>query len=135
MGFLRKQGWGLQQGAKPVADEMPLRAPLYGTERMERHGRHLAGHHEVSMRPHADLLLERLSDNQRVLDRACATLTEAAQANRRLTPAGDWLLDNIYLIQEQIALARRHLPRGYSRELPRLINGVSAGLPRVYDIA
>jgi cellobiose phosphorylase len=31
-------------------------------------------------------------------------------------------------------MARRHLPRGYSRELPRLVNGSSAGLPRVYDI-
>jgi hypothetical protein len=27
------------------------------------------------------------------------------------------------------------LPKGYSRELPRLLNGPSAGLPRVYDIA
>jgi putative hydrolase of the HAD superfamily len=25
--------------------------------------------------------------------------------------------------------------KGYSRELPRLLNGPSAGLPRVYDIA
>src|SRR5208282_5370795 len=53
---------------------------------------------------------------------------------RRITPAGEWLLDNFYLIEEQIQLARRHLPRGYSRELPRLLNGPSAGLPRVYDI-
>ena len=62
-------------------------------------------------------------------------LTLAAQANRRLTPAGEWLLDNIYLIEEQIAIARRHLPRNYSRELPRLLQGSSAGLPRVYDLA
>ena len=27
------------------------------------------------------------------------------------------------------------MPKGYSRELPRLLNGPSAGLPRVYDIA
>ena len=27
------------------------------------------------------------------------------------------------------------LPKGYSRGLPRLMNGESAGLPRVYDIA
>jgi cyclic beta-1,2-glucan synthetase len=45
------------------------------------------------------------------------------------------LLDNFYLIEEQIRTAKRHLPQGYSRELPRLLNGPSAGLPRVYDIA
>ena len=31
-------------------------------------------------------------------------------------------------------MARRHLPRNYSDELPRLLSGHSAGLPRVYDI-
>ena len=55
--------------------------------------------------------------------------------HQRITPAGEWLLDNFYLIEEQIATAKRHLPRGYSRELPRLASGPSAGLPRVYDIA
>jgi len=56
-------------------------------------------------------------------------------ANRQITPAGEWLLDNFYLIEEQIRTAKRHLPKGYSRELPRLAHGPSAGLPRVYDIA
>ncbi|MBI3867247.1 MAG: cyclic beta 1-2 glucan synthetase [Verrucomicrobia bacterium] len=32
-------------------------------------------------------------------------------------------------------MARRHLPRGFSRELPHLTAGSSAHLPRVYDLA
>ena len=56
-------------------------------------------------------------------------------ANQRISPAGEWLLDNFHLIEEQIGTAKRHLPRGYSRELPRLALGPSTGLPRVYDIA
>ena len=60
--------------------------------------------------------------------------TLAVDPTRRITPAAEWLLDNFYLIEEQIQLARRHLPHGYSRELPRLLNGPSVGLPRVYDI-
>jgi hypothetical protein len=62
-------------------------------------------------------------------------LTAAVTDNRRITPAGEWLLDNFYLIEEQINTAKRHLPKGYSRELPRLAHGPSAGRPRVYDIA
>jgi len=57
------------------------------------------------------------------------------KADRRVTPAGEWLLDNFYLIEEQIRTARRHFPKGYSRQLPFLASGPSAGLPRVYDIA
>ena len=55
--------------------------------------------------------------------------------NNRVSPAGEWLLDNFYLIDEQIRTTKRHLPKGYSRELPRLSNSPSIGLPRVYDIA
>jgi cyclic beta-1,2-glucan synthetase len=82
-----------------------------------------------------DRLLTRLAENEGVLIGACNLLKEAAAANRRIAPAGEWLLDNFYLIEEQIRMARRHLPKGYSRELPRLLNGPLAGFPRVYDIA
>src|SRR5205814_8948521 len=34
-----------------------------------------------------------------------------------------------------VRAAGRHVPRGYSRELPRLLSGSSAGYPRVYAIA
>ena len=112
-----------------------MRAQLLSAEHMERHGRLLARAHRLSTRPHADRLLGRLGDNQQVIDSACRLFTEAAQDDRRLTPACEWLLDNAYLIDEQVATARRHLPKGYSRELPRLAQGASAGLPRVYDLA
>ncbi|MFP7723513.1 GH36-type glycosyl hydrolase domain-containing protein [Lysobacter sp. A3-1-A15] len=118
-----------------LESEPPLRAPLFSAEQMGLHGKALASAHRVHDKPAPDLLLERLRDNQLVLDRACGMLTEAALAHRALTPAGEWLLDNIYLIEEQVSIARRHLPKGYSRELPRLVDGNSEGLPRVYDIA
>src|SRR5208283_3995838 len=79
--------------------------------------------------------LARLTENEGVLAETCTLLTSAVKANRRIAPAGEWLLDNFYLIEEQIRTAKRHLPKGYSRELPRLLTGPSAGLPRVYDLA
>src|SRR6185503_10692718 len=70
-----------------------------------------------------------------VLRDAYEVVTQAVKRGRRITPAGEWFLDNYHLIEEQIRTARRHLPRGYSRELPRLAAGPSAGHPRVYAIA
>ena len=55
-----------------------------------------------------------------MLIETCNQLTAAVVANQRITPAGEWLLDNFYLVEEQIRTARRHLPKGYSRELPSL---------------
>ncbi|WP_426701354.1 GH36-type glycosyl hydrolase domain-containing protein [Rhodanobacter sp. Col0626] len=115
--------------------EPALRSELFSAEQMEQHGRALAGQHRLSDRSSADLLLTRLADNEAVLTHTGERLTNATRHKRRITPAGEWLLDNFYLIEEQIRIARRHLPKGYSRELPRLEGGPSAGLPRVYDIA
>jgi cellobiose phosphorylase len=112
-----------------------LRAELFNAEQMAAHGIALASQHRLSpLSPH-DALLGRLGDNQRLLDRSCAALAQSQLHNRRVTPAAEWLLDNYFLVEDHIRTARSHLPKGYSRELPRLLNGPSAGLPRVYDIA
>src|SRR5438552_4502620 len=102
---------------------------------MEEHGKALADSHKLRTEPAANPLLMRLAQNEQVLIRVHSLLAEAVTDSRRIAPAGEWLLDNFYLIEEQIHMAKRHLPKGYSRELPRLMNGPSAGLPRVYDIA
>jgi cyclic beta-1,2-glucan synthetase len=117
------------------AEEQPLRAELFGSDQMQQHGRNLAKSHALHLDRLPDRLLTRLAENERVLVEVCRLLTEVITASRQIAPAGEWLLDNFYLIEEQIRTAKRHLPQGYSRELPRLLNGPSAGLPRVYDIA
>ena len=127
------RGNGLAQKYADV--EPPLRAELFSADQMEQHGKTLADSHTLRPGRTPDRLLTRLAENEGILIGVHNLLTEAVKANRRITPAGEWLLDNFYLIEEQIRTARRHLPKGYSRELPRLINGPSAALPRVYDIA
>ena len=136
MAATRRADSATQEEARyPAGIESPLRAELFSAEQMERHGAVLATSHQLTPNRHSELLLRRLADNQRVLEEARERLAAAAAANRGITPAGEWMLDNFYVIDEQIRTARRHLPKGYSRELPRVAEGTSAGLPRVYDIA
>jgi cyclic beta-1,2-glucan synthetase len=132
---LRTNLRGKDLAQKCAVYEPPLRAELFSSDQMEQHGKTLAGLHKLGQGYAPDQLLTRLADNEDVLTKTRTLLMEAITTDRRITPAGDWLLDNFYLIEEQIRTARRHLPKGYSRELPRLQNGLSAGLPRVYDIA
>ncbi|MDH4560219.1 glucoamylase family protein [Pseudomonas sp. BN411] len=115
--------------------EPDLRSDLFSAEQMEQHGPLLAGLHRLSPHRTPDGLLQRLADNEATLASSCRILTAASLSSRRITPAGEWLLDNHYLIEEQIRTARKHLPKGYCRELPHLASGGSEGLPRVYDIA
>jgi cellobiose phosphorylase len=133
---VRLEGWRAQDvGPHDTDDHSPLRAELLSAGQMELHGRRLAGGHVLGRHGLQDRLLRRLDDNERVLIGACGLLTQAVRAKLPIAPAGEWLLDNLYLIEEQIRMARLHLPKGYSRELPRLAEGPSRGLPRVYDLA
>ena len=115
--------------------EPPLRSELFSRAQMEQHGKTLAGLHRLSTGRVPGRLLTRLAENEGVLIGVRNLIEDAVKANRRISPAGEWLLDNFYLIEEQIRMTKRHFPKGYSRELPRLLDGPSAGLPRVYDIA
>src|SRR6185436_10968010 len=131
---LRLENWRAGHARLPYdAHEPPLRAELFSVEQLARHANALAASHQVITRQGANRLLARLGQNENVL-REFNSATLAVGQSRRVTPAAEWLLDNFYLIEEQIQMAKRHLPRGYSRELPRLVNSPSAGLPRVYDL-
>ncbi|MEO8150975.1 MAG: glucoamylase family protein [Bacteroidia bacterium] len=115
----------------------PLRAELLTIEQMGFLAKDLAVKHEIDKKKTPELLLKRLADNEEVLQRVTDLLQEAVKAKSPVAPAGEWLLDNFYLIEEHILVAKRHLPKGYSKGLPKLSqrNGASAGFPRVYDIA
>jgi cellobiose phosphorylase len=118
---------------RTISNEAPLRAEVFSVEQLVQHAKALAENHPAVTQRGSNRLLARLGENEQIL-RAYNRATQAVDQTRRVTHAAEWLLDNFYLIEEQIQMARRHLPRGYSRELPRLVSGPSAGLPRVYDL-
>ena len=116
LALFRRGGWM----ADYAIEEPPLRSELFSADQMEQHGKALAASHALGARRTRDLLLTRLAENEGMLLKACDLLTAAIKDHRPGTPAGEWLLDNFHLIEEQIRTARRHLPKDYSRELPRL---------------
>ncbi len=115
------------------ASEPPLRAELFSVDQLTRHAKALADSHRIVTGGGSSRLLTRLGRNEEIL-RTFNRMTLAVNLDQRITPAAEWLFDNFGLIEEQVQLARRHLPRGYSRELPCLGDGHSSRLPRVYDI-
>jgi cyclic beta-1,2-glucan synthetase len=133
------RSWAANLVGTPTTEEEPLRAELFSGDQMALHGKRLAMQHVLGPTGAPDQLLKRLASNEWILVDLGKQLAAGAEAARRFTPAAEWLLDNFYLIEEEIRTARRHLPRGYSRELPRLAHGTAGGsgsaLPRVYDLA
>jgi cyclic beta-1,2-glucan synthetase len=123
--------------ARAVAapEESPFRSELFSVEQLQVHAQVLAGWHKLAAAPGRDRLLSRLAENEEVLLDAYEQVSAAVLKGHPISPAGEWLIDNFYLIEEQIRTARRHLPKTYSRQLPQLSNGPAAGMPRVYHLA
>ncbi|HET9775927.1 MAG TPA: hypothetical protein VFP77_05125, partial [Gemmatimonadaceae bacterium] len=116
----------------------PIRGEVLGLERLGERARAVArGHHLLpAQKQHgAGPLLLRLEDTRSVLDRVYHQLNNGAERGLDISPAGDWLLDNFYIVQEHIREIRTSLPKGYYEELPKLATGALAGFPRAYEVA
>ncbi len=115
--------------------EKPLRADLFSFEQMNEYGKNLAKTHHISERQNKESLLSRLSDNEKTLNEVRKILMEAIRNDITISPAGEWLIDNFYLIEEHIRTITKHLPKRYKKGLPQLLDNKSLGLIRVHSIA
>ena len=123
-----------------AAEELvgPIRGEVLGVERLGERARAVArGHHLLPAQKQRGVgpLLQRLDDTKVILDRVYQELNGGAERGLDISPAGDWLLDNFYIVQEHIREIRTSLPKGYYQELPKLATGSLAGYPRVYEVA
>jgi len=121
--------------ASNSADDQPVRAEIFSVERLEQYAQALAaGHKTVTKRGRAQLL-PRLEDNGRKLVAAYRTLVEAIRNGRAISPAGEWLVDNFHIVEEQLREIREDLPKSYYHELPKLARGEFKDYPRIYAVA
>ena len=101
-------GWAADLYRSDATDS-PLLGAVFTIEQLELHARALADAHMLGLRRVDDRLLGRLGDSERVIGRCHLLLSTAHAAGRRMAPAAEWLLDNRWVIEEAISLAREHV--------------------------
>ncbi|WP_126540202.1 GH36-type glycosyl hydrolase domain-containing protein [Oharaeibacter diazotrophicus] len=120
----------------PFSDTAPIRAELFGLERLEQHAETLAAAQTVTTRPRrVPPLRVRLVDDAAVLLAAYRANAVETENRRAIVPAAEWLLDNYHLVEAQIREIREDLSPGFYRQLPKLGSGPFAGYPRVFGLA
>ncbi len=75
-----------------------------------------------------------LEDSRKILVNAYRVLSGLAKQNKDLSTAAEWLIDNFYIIQEQIVQVNEDFPREFQRNIPALSSGEHEGLPRVFEL-
>src|ERR1700724_1433987 len=114
----------------------PIRAELFSVERLEQHAESLAAAQTITTdsdggRP----LIPRVAENGRVLLEYYRATAKAVQQELTITPAAEWLVDNFYIVEEQLREIRDDLPVGFYKKLPKLASGHLEGYPRVFGVA
>ncbi len=116
--------------------EGPIRGELFSAERLEQHAENLAAA-QVTLEEIGEgrPLLPRVLENGRILLEYYRATASAIQQGSTITPASEWLVDNFYIVEEQLREIRDDLPRGFYRRLPKLASGHLEGYPRVFGVA
>ncbi|MEY4871856.1 MAG: hypothetical protein RLZZ563_1186, partial [Pseudomonadota bacterium] len=119
------------------ADPAPIRADLFGIERLEHHAVSLAIAQTAPAvrQSRVPNLLDRVKDNGKVLLAVYRAGAQSLESGVAITPAAEWLLDNFHIVEQQLRQIEDDLPPGYYRHLPKLADGPLAGYPRVLGMA
>ena len=117
--------------------EQPIRAEVFGIERLEQHAESLATAQTTAPeRAKGRRLLPRVRENGKVLLAGYRNIVEAVRQKSEITQAEEWLLDNFHVVDGQIREIRDHLPGSFYRLLPKIAEGHHlGGYPRVYGLA
>ena len=117
-------------------EELDIHDAILSNEELEKHAADLAKMHVIGKRNKLYHSLEaRMNKNFKYIISVYKHLNENSGEIRRATPSSEWLLDNFYIIEEQVKEIRQSISKRYFYQLPRLKNGSLKGYPRVYAIA
>ena len=75
-----------------------------------------------------------LEESKKVLDESYRVLSRLAKSDQEISPAAEWLIDNFYIIQENIVQVGVDFPVEYQKKIPLFKSGDYKGLPKVYEL-
>jgi len=131
--ILKHESHMLAESVAIPADEFNTTNPgLFSLEHLREHARDLAGRLTVVRQPRASAdVFARVRSSAHEIQQTHQLLTAAGKSGDAVSRDAEWLLDNYYVVEEQLHEIDDDLPPHYFAELPKLENGE----PRVYQIA
>ena len=122
--------------AGSLINESPFRSYILTRDELSRQARVLAEKHQETgfVFGKGEDLHSRFERNTNAIEMAYYEFAESARKEESLAPGAEWLLDNYHVIEQQVRIVRKHLPKVYYRSLPKLKTGSYQNHPRIYEL-
>lgn len=116
--------------------EAPSQDALLSPEELKKHAEEIARGHTFSKNTGlSDCLVSRMEKNFQLITNVYRMLNEDVRKKVPVPPAAEWLLDNFYIVEEQVQEIKQILIREKCLRLNILNSGFLKGFPRIYAIA
>ena len=119
-----------------VIAKMDLKNGILGPEDTIKHAVELAKSHTVGKnKKFPKGLVTQLDKNYSHIFDVYIALNQELEASSTVSSAAEWLLDNIYIIEDQVKEIKQILSKKYYFRLPVLKSGKFKGYPRIFVLA
>ena len=102
-------------------------------EQLQNYMEKIAVDYEVSISSSPETYpIGRLEDNYEFIEKTYNILNEHIKKGITIYPAGEWILDNFYIIEETVKNIKNELNEKKYKNFPSIANGFYKGFARIY---
>ena len=115
---------------------LKINGTLLDKNQLENHLQKIASNHNLSNKSKKDTYpIPHLIENYETIQTVYQLLNEHLKLGIGIHPAGEWLLDNFYIIEETVKQIQKELPLKKYTNFVGISNGTYQGFARIYVLA
>lgn len=115
---------------------LKINGTLLDKRQLENHLQKIASNHNISHKSQKETYpVPQMLENYKIIEQVYNLLNEHLKLGISIHPAGEWLLDNLYIIEETVKQIQKELTLKKYTNLVGVANGPYKGFARIYVLA
>lgn len=115
---------------------LKINGTLLGKSQLENHLQKIASNHNLAKQSQKDTYpVPHMLENFKTIEQVYNLLNEHLKLGISIHPAGEWLLDNLYIIEETVKQIEKELTLKKYTNFVGVANGTYKGFARIYVLA
>ena len=116
--------------------KLKITGTMLEKSQLEKHLEKIASSHNTTSKSQKDTYpVPQLIENFKTIEEVYNILNEHLKLGINIHPAGEWLLDNFYIIEETVKQIQKELPLNKYMNFVGISNGEYKGFARIYVLA